>query len=89
MKLKNEWMLTEIGGEYVAVPVKNDKKDFNGIIRLNESGKDIWQGLSDGLDENAIADRLVEMYENIDHEKAMKAVMTVIDKLKAGGFLAD
>ena len=58
-------------------------------MRLNETGRDIWQGLADGLSETEIADKLIELYNGVDKEKAQKAVKSVVDKLKEEGLLEE
>ena len=89
MKLKAGWMLTEFSGEYIAVPTGEMTENFHGVVRLNVTGKDIWQGLSDGLNESEIADKLMELYSDLDRETAQKAVRGVVDKLKDGGLLEE
>lgn len=89
MKLKDNWTLTELGDKYVAVPVQGGGDNFSGIVRLNETGKDIWQGISDGLGEDEIADRLADTYEGLDKQRALDAVRKVIETLKDGGLLED
>lgn len=89
MKLKNGWILTEMDGEYVVVPTGESAESFNGIVRLNETGKDIWQWLTEGLDEDAIAEKIVLNYEDVDITKAKESVKTVIDKLKNEGILSN
>ena len=89
MKLKDGWVLTKVGDDYAAVPTNESAEDFRGIISLNESGKDIWQGLVDGLDEERIADRLMDMYEIDSRDTAVRAVEKVINILKEEGILKD
>ena len=89
MKLKEGWTLTELAGEYVAVPTGESAKTFSGIVRLNETGRDIWQGLADGLDEDGIAYRLTELYDGIDHDTAKSAVQKVFAKLMKEGLLEE
>ena len=88
MKLKEKWELTEMEGEYVVVPTENNADGFCGIVRLNETGKDIWLGLAEGLDEDAIAARLTESYA-VDLNRAKKAVKAVIEKLTAEGLIEE
>jgi len=89
MKLKTGFALTEIADEYVAVPIDCDGGIFRGIVRLNETGADIWRGIAEGLDETQIADRLVEQYNGIDNKRAMDAVKAVADKLRTEGLLEE
>lgn len=86
MKLKEGWVLTEMDGEYVAVPTKESAEKFSGVVRLNETAKDIWQGLAEGLDEAGLEKKLLSLYEATP-EQAKKAVQNVIAALKAEGLL--
>ena len=46
MKIKDGFMLRKVGGQYVVVALGEASRSFNGIIRLNESGKFLWEQLS-------------------------------------------
>lgn len=89
MKISKDWVLTELAGGYVAVPVGENTKNFNGIIKLNETGKDIWNALAEGLDENAVAEKLVGEYEGLDLEKALADVEKIVEKLRAEGLIEE
>lgn len=89
MRLKKGWALTELSGDYVAIPTGESARSFAGIVRLNESARDIWEGLANGLSEDAIIEKMIELYEGIDREKAQNAVKSVIDKLKSEGLLEE
>ena len=39
MKIKDGFMLRKVGGQNVVVAVGKASRDFNGIIRLNDTGK--------------------------------------------------
>ena len=85
MKLKNNYTLTGLAGEYVAVPLDGGS-DFHGIVKLNESGAEVFRGMQEGQDEAQIARRLMEKFE-IDMETAEKAVRIVVDELSAAGLM--
>ena len=85
MKLKNNYTLTGLAGEYVAVPLDGGS-DFHGIVKLNESGAEVFRGMQEGQDEAQIARRLMEKFE-IDMETAKKAVRIVVDELSAAGLM--
>lgn len=87
MKLKESFVLTQMGDEYAAVPVGDQASEFRGIIRLNETGKDIWDGLADGLTREQIACRLVEEYNGVDETSALEATDRIIRTLKEAGIL--
>ena len=86
MKLKNNYTLAELAGEYVAVSLDRPEV-FHGIIKLNESGAEIFRLLSEGNDENVIAQKLLEKYDDLDEATAEKAVGMVMAKLDEAGLL--
>lgn len=87
MKISDGWTITELAGEYVAVPVGEKASDFKGIVRLNETGLDIWNGLSEGLSCEEISQRLLDEYEGLAPEKAKETVQSVVEKLNKEGLL--
>ena len=89
MKLKEGWVLTEMDGDYIVVPTKASAESFSGIVRLNETGKDIWQGLEEGLEEDALVEKLLGLYDGVDRDRARQAVRNVVAKLKQEGLLTE
>lgn len=88
MKLKNNYTLTGLAGEYVAVPL--DQTDsFHGIIKLNESGAEVFRLLNEGKQPKEIERKLMEKYQGLDGETAAKAVAVVLDSLRKSGLLED
>ena len=87
MRIKREMVLSEIGGVVVAVPVGESAELFHGIVRLNRTGADIWEGLSKGLNQEEIAAGLVQSYKNVDFETALKEVNKVVAKLAEADLL--
>ena len=81
MRNLKDWTLTELAGKYVAVPT-GDAAAFRGIVRLNESGRDIWEGLAAGLTDEQIAQKLVSAYADLTEEKALAEVKKVVDLLR-------
>ncbi len=86
MKLKNNYTLTKLAGEYMAVSLDHPEL-FHGLIKLNESGAEIFRLLSEGKSESEIARELMEKYEDLDAATAEKAVSMVIGKLNEAGLL--
>ena len=46
MKIKEGFLLRQVGGNYVIVPVGAQSVDFRCIITLNEVGAFLWQKLT-------------------------------------------
>ena len=42
MKLKSGFILREIAGSSIIVPVGERVKEFNGVINLNDTGVFLW-----------------------------------------------
>lgn len=89
MKLNENFLMTELGEEAILVPIGDAADNLHGIIRLNTTAKEIWQGISDGLSDGQIAEKLVEEYENIDLDGAKKVVKNLIKKFFDAGVLLD
>lgn len=86
MKIREGFVLREIAGAYVVIALGNAGKIFNGMIHLNETGKLIWEMLSEGSDESTIIDTILQQYE-IDKNTAQADVHRVIAELQGAGIL--
>ena len=80
MKLKQEYMLAEIAGEYVAVATNSNLDSERKIIRMNDTGKLIWDGIANGKDERAIVSDLIDQYE-VDEQTAAKSVARILQQM--------
>ena len=88
MKLIDGMILTKLDDDFVAVS-SGEAERFHGIVKLNKTGADIWNLIEEGLDESAIAAKLVEKYDGVDYDNALKNTKYVIDVLKDKGILID
>ena len=86
MKLKNGFILREVGGECVVVPSGADI-DLNGMITLNATAKTLWQRLEQEATEQELVDALLVEYE-VSEETARGAVARFIATLQENDFLA-
>ena len=59
MKIKSDFMLREVAGYYVVVPVGSGALDFNGVINLNESGATLWKAMENDITEEGLVDVLM------------------------------
>ena len=60
MKRNPDYVLREIAGETVLVPVSGD---FNGIIALNEIGAEIYRRIDECPTAEQLTDALCELYD--------------------------
>ena len=86
MKIKEGFMLRDIAGNFVVVPVGKASKDFNGVINLNPTGAFLWKKLITGATTEELINNLMEEYEvNID--VATLDTNTFIENLKEASLL--
>lgn len=88
MKLKYEFIIREIANTSVAVTVGEDVTKFNGMIKLNETGKFIFELLLKNFDFDIIVDKITEKY-TVSKSGAINAVSVFIDKLKSKGLIEE
>ena len=89
MNLRHDMVVVELGEGYAVAPTSEAETVFRGIIRLNSTAKDIWDGLADGLSEDEIADRLSKKYDRVDREKILKGIRQVVETLRKQGILEE
>ena len=88
MRIKEGFVLREVAGQVMVIATGEASKDFNGMIKLNCTGKDIWEGLQAGLGEADIANTLQEKYQ-IDMEQAKEDTSAFLAKMEEMGFLVN
>lgn len=86
MKLTQEFVLRNIAGDNMLIPVVGLQDNFHGIITLNETGIFIWKQIAAGLEEDAIVDALCLEYE-VSREKAALDVASVCKNFRELGVL--
>jgi len=81
MKIKGDFMLREVAGQSIVVPLGNNVVNVNGIITLTESAVILWKKLEDGVDSaDELADALLNEYD-VDRETALSSVEEFINQL--------
>ena len=88
MKIKNGFVLREVAGKAVVIAVGEASKSFHGMINLNGTGRDIWQGISDGKSVEEIATKLTKDYE-VDFEKEKQDQEKMIGTMREAGILEE
>ena len=63
MKIKEGFVVRELLGQSVVVALGDAGKIFNGMIKLNETGRIIWDMLAQGAERDEIVDKLYETYD--------------------------
>ena len=86
MKIKNGFVVRSIAGESVVVALGEASKNFNGIIKLNETGRFIWDKLVTGAEIEDLVEAILSEYE-IDKETAEADVKVFVETLKGAGII--
>lgn len=86
MKLTCEFILREVAGESILVPVGNTALRFNGIITLEPVGTRIWKGLEAGKRREEILAQILEEFD-VDHQTASDDLDAFLEQLRDKGFL--
>ena len=68
LKLDKEYVLRQIGDDYIIVPVGKSVLSFNGMITVNETGAFLWEQLVKGTSKEGLLQTLLETYEVIQEE---------------------
>lgn len=87
MKIKSDFILREVAGFFLVVPL-GAKASFQGMMRLNGTGKLLWERLKDGADETALTSALCDAYE-VDEATAKADVSEFLSNLSKIGVLED
>ena len=80
MKIKEGFLLREVAGNTVVVPIGDEAVEFNGVITINETGKFIWELMQDGIEKEELLDKFMNEY-NISEEEAKEDIKTFIQIL--------
>ena len=80
MKIKEGFLLREVAGNTVVVPIGDEAVEFNGVITINETGKFIWELMQDGIEKEELLDKFMNKY-NISEEEAKEDIKAFIQIL--------
>lgn len=89
MNIKDNFVLRDIAGDFVLVPVGKTAVDFGGLIMLNESGALLWREIekNNDISREELADALCAEYE-IDRETAMNDIDEFVEYMVQSDVLA-
>ncbi len=88
MKIKDGFLLNNIGENYIAMATGAEMLSFNAMISTNEVGAFIWRRLENDTDINSVIDAVCGEY-NIDRDTASADTEEFIQKLREAGILEE
>ena len=80
MKINPGFVLKDIAGTYVVVPVGDNLVDFSAMITLNETGAFLWNLLKEDITLEELADEMCKEYE-VSKEDALADAKTFTETL--------
>ena len=84
MKRSENFILKELMGSFVLVPIGDAAMNLNGIITLNESAKFLWDAAEGEFELNDLVDALIREYE-IDIQTATQGAEAFLKRMKEEG----
>ena len=84
MKLKKNFVLRQVAGAWVVLPLGAETVNFSGMLQLNDSGAMLWRVLEAGGDKEALVDALLGEYD-VTREQAEADVQEFLAKLTQAG----
>lgn len=81
MKLKEGYLLRDVAGVHLVVPIAERVIEFKGMMTLNETGAFLWKQMLEEQTEEKLLELLVEEFE-VDRDTASQDMKEFINKLK-------
>ncbi len=81
MKINGRFVVRDIAGDTVIVPVGETALHYNGMITVNKTGAVIWNALEKGCDYGYLVQLLTDTFE-VDAETASADIKDFLDQMK-------
>ena len=86
MKIKDGFVLKEVAGQFIVVPVGEAVINFNGMLTLNKTGKFLFEALQEEKTTEQLAEMLVGKYD-VDRARALAVVREFVAALASNDIL--
>lgn len=84
MKIRDGFILRNIAGSFIVVPIGKENIDFNGMMSLNQTGAFIFEKLQNGIEKEELVEALICEYD-VSKEQAEKDIEIFIQKVEREG----
>jgi hypothetical protein len=88
MKRKDDFLLKNVGGQDLLVPLGAKVMDVNCLITLNAAGRCIWELLAEDHSIEELAGQLAERFD-VEGERARADVQAFLDDIGRFGLLEE
>ena len=86
MNIKTGYVIRKVMGNHVVIATGARSKSFHGMVKLNDTAAEIWNLISQGLDEDGIVKAMLESYD-VEEDKLREDVKKTIEVLVKQGFV--
>lgn len=84
MIIREGFVVRQIAGQSFVVALGSASKAFNGMIKLNETARLIWDMIADGNEKERIVEKILEEYD-VDRAMAESDYDALIGVLQEAG----
>lgn len=88
MRASKDFIMREIAGEFILVPVGAAAMKFNGLITMNELGKYIFELLAEERTVQELAERITGEYD-VSMDTAARDAVEFLQQLRDVGALVE
>ena len=88
MKIKDSFILSEIGDSFIVVPTGEDTVNLNGMITLNDTGAFLFKKLKEDITVEELADEMIKEYD-VDKATVINDINNFVEKLKTIGAICE
>ncbi len=86
MKRKDDFLLQNVGGQDLLVPLGSKVLDMNGLVVLNPTGRYIWELLAEDRSLEDLVTAVVDRFE-VETDRAGADVRAFVDDLSRQGWI--
>lgn len=86
MKVRSDFILRNIAGEYMLMPAGDQIKDFQGMLVMNELSAFVWEKLQVPTTRDTLLADILAEYE-IDEQTAAADLDALLDELNRHGVI--
>ena len=86
MRINKEYVLREIAGDYIIIPIGATALEFNGLITVNEVGVTLWKMLQEEVSMDDLVQGILAEYD-VEEDVAREDIREFLGELVKGGIL--
>jgi hypothetical protein len=87
MKVKQGFLLREIAGSWIVVPIGQRVVEFNGLMSLSESGAMLWKRLEEEVEDEQVLVNLITEEYDVGESEARDDILAFITSITEKGLI--